>query len=137
MEQYKIFRAHGTSMWPCLRAGDELLVRPSPPYRVGDIVALRIKGKVVVHRIIERRNHPSQVLTKGDNKSLEDLWAEMDEIMGKVSAINRPGVGYALPADKYRSVYLFFSVHLPKVFPLAFRIQKKTHALVQSMGWKF
>ncbi|MFH0907226.1 MAG: nucleotidyltransferase family protein [bacterium] len=64
----------GTSMLPLLRTGQRVGVFPMPPgeIRVGDIVAFRSKGRVILHRIIGRATEGGRMTfrEKGDNKPL-------------------------------------------------------------------
>jgi signal peptidase len=69
----------GHSMDPTLHAGDLVLVRARPSYRVGDVIAYRVPegepgaGSEVVHRIVggdARRGFTTQ----GDHNDYHDPW---------------------------------------------------------------
>lgn len=62
----------GTSMLPSLARSDLAVLRPAGEYRVGDVVGYhsRLLGRVVLHRIVSRRN--GHYLFKGDNNSFVD-----------------------------------------------------------------
>lgn len=69
----------GSSMQPTLQSGDLVITRRKERYQPGDIVAFRIPrgytgaGRIVIHRII-RQSPDGRYITKGDNRSGEDLW---------------------------------------------------------------
>lgn len=60
----RLVAVEGTSMEPALRPGDRLLVVARPP-RVGDVVALRHDGRVMVKRVAAIDG--SHVTVHGDN----------------------------------------------------------------------
>lgn len=78
------------SMTPTLRRGDLIVVRETPPaqIRVGDIVAYRSAGAVVVHRVITVRRDAGgsfAFVTKGDAPSLaEDPPFPAERLLGRV-----------------------------------------------------
>jgi len=74
----------GISMEPKLNAGDLVIVRDAPVYRVGDVAAYRSDslGRVVLHRII--RVDSGGYLFRGDNNDFIDQdRPSADEILGK------------------------------------------------------
>jgi len=62
----------GTSMNPRIHAGDVVVLRPSPPYRIGDVVAYRSSTSPapVLHRIIDVVG--DRFLLQGDNNDFID-----------------------------------------------------------------
>jgi signal peptidase I len=86
----------GYSMWPVLRPGDAIAIRlgGSPP-RLGEIVALRVGGRTVAHRVVRRRKHNGTLLvrTKGDSNFAPDAgWIGPDQVLGVVEQVLRNGV---------------------------------------------
>ena len=73
----------GQSMEPAMASGDLALVRDQEAYEVGDIVAFRGSGSVVIHRIIGGDAEDGFRL-QGDNRTGIDPWRPgNDEIIGK------------------------------------------------------
>ncbi len=88
------FRAKGWSMVPFIHDGDVITVAPLPDGLpcMGDVVAFvrPETGKVVVHRIVERRG--DAWLTKGDNSNGEgDGLFSRGNLLGMVTAVERGG----------------------------------------------
>jgi signal peptidase I len=83
----------GTSMEPNLTAGDLIVVRPGT-YRVGDIVAYRADGRLVVHRVVEA--HGGRLVLRGDaNGTVDPLRPTAAEVLGEVR-LRVPGLGVPL-----------------------------------------
>ena len=73
----------GKSMEPTLYAGDLVITKQQPSYEVGDIVAFRVEGGMVIHRIIGGDAENGYVI-QGDNKPTPDLWRPTPaEILGR------------------------------------------------------
>lgn len=72
-------------MNPTLYEGDEIAVKPSPEYEVGDILVFSYKSdELLVHRLLKKEG---RFFCKGDNAfRLEDITAE--QIFGKVISVN-------------------------------------------------
>ncbi|XP_047078774.1 signal peptidase complex catalytic subunit SEC11A-like [Lolium rigidum] len=97
------------SMEPALKKGDMLFVHnmSNEPIREGEIVIFRVPGgeHPIVHRVIKVRENRDtgeiQILTKGDNNSVDDrflyadgqLWLQPQEIIGRVAG-HLPYVGW-------------------------------------------
>jgi signal peptidase I len=74
----------GDSMEPTFHGGDLAIVQRKDHYGVGDIVAFRADGGIVVHRIVGG-SAESGFDTRGDNRKLPDGWRPGPEhIVGKV-----------------------------------------------------
>src|SRR5690554_6680754 len=63
----------GISMQPTLYTGDLVITRKSDEYRVGDVVAFRAEGGMVIHRIIDGDGDTGFIL-QGDNNEFRDQW---------------------------------------------------------------
>jgi len=86
------------SMEPAIQRGDILFLWLGyAPFRVGEIIVFKIKGREIpiIHRILEVHEGKAkvQILTKGDNNSVDDrglynpgqLWLEPDDVLVAVS----------------------------------------------------
>ncbi|XP_051196448.1 uncharacterized protein [Lolium perenne] len=97
------------SMEPALKKGDMVFVHnmSNEPIREGEIVIFRVPGgeHPIVHRVIKvrelRDTGEIQILTKGDNNSVDDrflyadgqLWLQPQDIIGRVAG-HLPYVGW-------------------------------------------
>jgi signal peptidase I len=94
----------GSSMWPLLRPGDQVLVDCTPiDIRIGDIVVFQSQPRegdaqfiscrsfLIVHRVIRRMDSAkgSMYITMGDNMSCCDTPVSMAQIIGRVVCIRR------------------------------------------------
>lgn len=70
------------SMEPTLSVGDLILVKESEAYAEGDIVVYQDVYSLVVHRVVEVKEH--SVVTKGDANNVEDGDITRNLIKGKV-----------------------------------------------------
>ena len=87
------FQARGRSMWPTIRDGEFLRVKPigKRQLKLGDIVLFRRMGEFKAHRIIGRKR--DSVLIRGDACIDSDGWIAIPEILGRVVAAERGGDG--------------------------------------------
>ena len=109
------FRAPGRSMYPTIREGEAITVRPVSPSAVqkGDIILYRWQQGVIAHRVIrialdpakagapqgpKARSSPSQSSTlsphylfvlRGDASGAQDERVEPERVLGKVVAVER------------------------------------------------
>jgi signal peptidase len=88
------FRAHGSSMYPFIRDGDVVVVRPTDPaeLKTGDIVLYSFDSdRMVVHRIVGRRHADEGVifLTRGDSLRQSDGWIRPSRVLGRVERLRR------------------------------------------------
>ena len=87
------FQAGGSSMFPFIRDGDAVTV--SPPQQeigIGDVVAVIQPGggRLVVHRVLARRG--DAFFTKGDAATEGDGWMPREQMVGKVTRLQRKGI---------------------------------------------
>jgi hypothetical protein len=83
-------RVTGGSMSPFIRTGDLVTIQPrsKTPFRIGDVVAVKIAtGKLVVHRVV--RTTVDHFVTRGDATSQSDPPVTM--VLGPVSTVERKG----------------------------------------------
>ena len=82
--------AIGSSMYPTLLPGDELVVVKSYRLHIGDIIGYRLENRNMIHRIV-KINH-DMIYTKGDNNLIIDLHPiTKKNIIGKLIKVRRRG----------------------------------------------
>jgi signal peptidase len=91
-------QVNGHSMEPTMSWGDLAVVRSQSRYDVGDAVAYRIPagdvgaGSLVIHRVVGG-DERTGLLTRGDNRALNDPWRPRhDDVIGRVQT-HLPGGG--------------------------------------------
>ncbi len=85
----------GHSMEPTFYTGDLVLLRRAPDYTIGDVVAYRVKGGNVIHRIVGGTSADGFIML-GDNNKGPDPWQPTpDQILGK-QWLFVPRAGYYL-----------------------------------------
>jgi signal peptidase I len=112
------FRARGGSMYPFIRDGEVIIVKPAmiSEVRIGDIIFYcTSQAKMVVHRVIKtcKENGEMVLMTKGDFTPCFDQLVHSNNLLGKVVAIERKGKIIRL--DKGRA--MLTSVFLAKISP--------------------
>lgn len=82
----------GTSMQPRFHTGDVVIVRRHASYHLGDIVAVKVDGGEVIHRLVAG-NASTGWRTKGINRRTMDSWViPNDHILG-AQWVFLPGAG--------------------------------------------
>lgn len=77
-------------MFPLVPDGTLLLVQPGAPYRVGDILLVRLDDeRWAAHRLI--RLDGERVVLRGDNNPFEDAPVEKGHVVGPVVLMLRKG----------------------------------------------
>jgi len=132
------FRAPGRSMYPAIREGETITVRPVSPsaVKVGDIILYRWEKGVIAHRVIrivldpakagapqgpKARCSPSQssilsphhlFVLQGDSSGACAEHVKPQQILGKVVAVDRAGRRidlYSIPSKVRRLLHPFGS----------------------------
>ena len=90
------FMAHGGSMYPLVRSGDIVEVKPvnASSVRLGDMLLCSVGGeRAVVHRVIGLATEDGRVVffTKGDALRSADAPVYPEQVLGCVTAIRREG----------------------------------------------
>ena len=90
-----VFPVLGYSMWPTLRPGEQVELRP-PDGRLsaGDIAVVRVTGRTVAHRVVAIRKRGAEVALrlKGDtNLTFDRGWVDMQGVAGVVGGVVRSG----------------------------------------------
>lgn len=96
--------AYGISMYPLLRPGDKLLVKPIKP-RIGDIAVFDREDVLVAHRVYKIID--DIYLLKGDSLILADSPVHKTKILGIVTERNRGN-----KVTSSRNVYFRILKHL-------------------------
>jgi signal peptidase I len=87
------FRALGSSMFPSIRSGDVITVKPveSAAICVGNVLFYRRDGRVYAHRLIRKHRMDGVFLfiTRGDYLPFSDPSINPSQVFGKVVSIER------------------------------------------------
>lgn len=97
-------RLTGRSMEPALASGAEVLLVCGEGGAVGDVVAVREGGAVLVHRVVAAGASGGWLLTRGDARWLPDAPVRSaSAVIGRVAAV-RTGEALAAPAPPRHSL---------------------------------
>ena len=121
-------------MFPFIRDGEVLLVRPCPIVRRGDVVLCDAgEGRVLAHRVLRvcQANGRSMVLLQGDACAGPDGLLPMDNVIGCVTAVERGERRIRLDAGLYRWLGIFWI----GLAPLRRRIYRVRAVLAHSGKW--
>jgi signal peptidase I len=82
-------KAHGYSMYPCIKPGSVLLIEPLKLKglpKPGEVVAIRRENGLVVHRItkIVRKNGTDFYIARGDSNARSDNPVKLAMIPGRI-----------------------------------------------------
>jgi signal peptidase I len=110
------FQASGWSMRPFIRDGDFLVVSPieNSSIKTGDVVfCITTENKVIVHRVIKKykkdKDNRITLLIKGDATFSSPEKVEMQNVLGKVVAVERNGRKKRLDTKFYQIKGLLFA----------------------------
>jgi signal peptidase I len=93
------FQASGGSMRPLIRSGDHVVVRPFDQLSSGDILLFQQDQNWFVHRLIRQvpgTDGKMRLILQGDARMAPDPSAEIEVVLGRVTAIERAGRVYPL-----------------------------------------
>jgi hypothetical protein len=96
-------KAHGYSMYPCIKPGSLILIEPlniKGLPRPGEIIAIRRENGLVVHRLskIITTNGITMYIARGDSNANADKPVKLDKIAGRI--VRAEGTGEnPVPAD--------------------------------------
>lgn len=127
------FRVHGVSMRPLLRGGDVLTVQRTEMLHIrrGDVVVFSRAGGMFAHRVIG--NQEQVLITKGDAFPEADKPVTSDELLGRVTAVERGGRRKALDTPWQRmlaQIAAQISEAAPKWYPKARAVKRMIRAIV-------
>jgi phage repressor protein C with HTH and peptisase S24 domain len=84
---------YGASMYPTIRDGDIVQVRPVEPGEIGigDIFLFRNSGRLFVHRLVAKSRQGDALLlvAKGDANPRPDKQVESGDVLGKIVEVRR------------------------------------------------
>ena len=108
------FRAYGGSMYPFIRNGDIIEVKPIEvsAVRPGDVVFYHsVGGRLCAHRVIRVGAQRGQValMTKGDSAPSSDPLVHPEQILGQVFAIRRGDKRIRLDKSIYRLINVLWA----------------------------
>ena len=126
------FRAGGGSMHPFIRNGDFLVIRPieNSSVKIGDVALyFTAENKVIVHRVIKKYKKDGRMTLaiKGDASFGSPEKVDIQNVLGRVVAIERNGREIRLDTRPYRIIGLFFAVISPFsqwTYPIGRRVKQ-------------
>jgi signal peptidase I len=82
-------KAHGYSMYPCIKPGSLLLIEPINIKgfpRPGEIIAIKRENGLIVHRLtrVINKNGVSFYIARGDSNAYPDNPVRIDKIAGRI-----------------------------------------------------
>jgi signal peptidase I len=85
------FRVLGRSMYPWIRSGDLVFVRPFmlEQAKQGDVILFKRDDRLFVHRVVRHGTNDAGLITKGDALDGEDAPVSRAEYLGRVIRIHR------------------------------------------------
>jgi signal peptidase I len=96
-------KAHGYSMFPCIKPGSLILIEPinikGLPHP-GEIIAIRRESGLIVHRLSKTmlRNGVTFYIARGDSNAYADNPVKIDKIAGRIVRAESTGEN-PVPAD--------------------------------------
>jgi signal peptidase I len=96
------FCATGDSMHPSIRSGEHVHVAPADAraLRVGDIVLARATRGLTAHRVVKVASQ--SIITRGDNALLGDAALRYEDVLGRVTFVERDGAPVPVPSAPAR-----------------------------------
>jgi len=94
-------KAHGYSMYPCIKPGSMLLIEPlklKGPPKNGEILAIKREQGLIVHRIskIVKQNGIVSYIARGDSNSSADKPVKIEMIVGRIVRAETTGENHKL-----------------------------------------
>jgi signal peptidase I len=96
-------KAHGYSMYPCIKPGSLILIEPihlkGAPVP-GEIIAIKRENGIVVHRMCKKviKNGTAFYIARGDSNAYADNPVKIDKIAGRIIRAESTGEN-PVPAD--------------------------------------
>lgn len=96
-------KAHGYSMYPCIKPGSLILIEPlniKGMPRPGEIIAIRRESGLIVHRLskVMNKNGIAFYIARGDSNAYADNPIKIDKIAGRIVRAESTGEN-PVPAD--------------------------------------
>jgi signal peptidase I len=132
------FQAKGWSMRPLIRDGDFIIVSPveNSSIKTGDVVFYSTAGnKVIVHRLIRKYKQKGRmtVFIKGDASFSTPVKMDIQNVLGKVIAIERNGRKKRVDTKLHQLIGLFLSGISPFshwIYPIGSSVKKNGRRLL-------
>ena len=127
-------KAHGFSMYPCIKPGSLLLIEPINikgfPLQ-GEIIAIKRENGLVVHRIsrIITKNGIILYIARGDSNAYPDNPVKIDKIAGRIVHAETTGENPVLADIKINTKPKYF---INRIRVIGILLLKKTHWFYQS-----
>jgi signal peptidase I len=106
------FQACGQSMYPTIKDGEKVTVEPvcTSNIRLGDIVLYHRKGRVMAHRVVNRkRTSDGEILIlRGDASMKGNEPVSSEKVLGKVVAVERDSRCVKLDSWTAKALYSVF-----------------------------
>jgi|SRR6266436_346070 len=126
-------RATGVSMLPTLWPGDLLTIQSHRPEQAepGEIVLCIRKGRFFIHRVVCKsiKANEAFLITRGDCMAENDPPVRRDELLGKITEIQRASSGF-VPAQKlswFRRMVAYVLCHWSLVRRVGLRLWARCH----------
>lgn len=116
------FEAHGGSMFPFIRDGDVLTVKPVSPkdLRAGDVALYRTAGGgLAVHRVVSRELQDERVvlMLRGDAAPVASERVSAEQVLGQIAYLQRGARIIHLDRNAHRLLaWLWSKLALWRVF---------------------
>lgn len=98
-------RATGNSMRPAIRPGDVLLIADCALGQIepGDVVLFTRDARLFAHRVVDRcaGSNGSSIVTRGDSNWHRDPAIGVDQLLGKVIAVQRGTTSSSPPGPSW------------------------------------
>jgi signal peptidase I len=96
-------KAHGYSMYPCIKPGSIILIEPlniKGLPQPGEIIAIRRESGLIVHRLtkIINKNRAASYIARGDSNPYADKPVKIEMIAGRIFRAESTGEN-PVPAD--------------------------------------
>jgi signal peptidase I len=98
-------QVHGRSMFPLLQAGESVLVEPvsAKHLQPGDLIAFHHQNEVIMHRLVAIQ--PEGFITLGDHSGTLDPPVLSENILGRVTAIEKDGQQKSLSGGRWTVIH--------------------------------
>ena len=119
MNDVAFFETAGFSMWPFLRPGQRLIIKPCAvsELKTGDMVLYQNDNQLVCHRLIKKEKHAQEYLlyTRGDNSNYRLECIPESRLKGKVIGIAKESRVINLSNMHFVILGYFMAIFAPAV----------------------
>jgi signal peptidase I len=119
-------KAHGYSMYPCIKPGSLVLIEPLKIKGLpvpGEIIAIRRENGLIVHRLskIINRNGITTYIARGDSNATADNPVKIDKIVGRIVRAETTGENQSLADIRINTKPHYFRNRLRVIFIFLWR----------------